>query len=64
MPIGSLSRTIDLLDRDGLITKDGRGPITDLDWEGVIRRWAKDYDVTSTNQVPDRRRRDPSCVER
>jgi len=51
VPIGSLSRTIDLLDRDGLITKDGRGPITDLDWEGVIRRWAKDYDVTSTNQV-------------
>lgn len=51
VPIGSLSRTVDLLDRDGLITKDGRGPITDLDWEGVIRRWAKDYDVTSTNQV-------------
>ena len=51
VPIGSLSRTIDLLDRDGLITKDGRGPITDLDWDGVIRRWAKDYDVTSTNQV-------------
>jgi hypothetical protein len=51
VPIGSLSRTIDLLDRDGLITKDGRGPITDLDWEGIIRRWAKDYDVTSTNQV-------------
>ena len=51
VPIGSLSRTVDLLDRDGLITKDGRGPITDLNWEGVIRRWAKDYDVTSTNQV-------------
>ena len=51
VPLGSLSRTVDLLDRDGLITKDGRGPVTDLDWEGVIRRWAKDYDVTTTNQV-------------
>ena len=51
VPLGSLSRTVDLLDRDGLITKDGRGPITDLDWEGVIRRWAKDYDVTTSNQV-------------
>ncbi len=50
-PLGSMSRTVDLLDRDGLITKNGRGPITDLDWEGAIRRWAKDYDVTSTNQV-------------
>jgi hypothetical protein len=51
VPLGSLSRTFDLLDRDGLLTKDGRGPITDLDWEGVIRRWAKDYDITTSNQV-------------
>ncbi len=51
VPLGSLSRTVDLLERDGLITKDGRGPITDLDWEGAIRRWAKDYDVSTANQV-------------
>jgi hypothetical protein len=51
VPLGSLSRTVDLLDRDGLITRARRGPITDLDWEGVIRRWAKDYDVTTSNQV-------------
>ncbi len=51
VPLGSLSRTVDLLDRDGLLTKNGRGPITDLDWEGAIRRWAKDYDVTTSNQV-------------
>lgn len=51
VPLGSLSRTVDLLDRDGLITKDGRGPITDLDWEGVIRRWAKDYDITTSNRL-------------
>jgi hypothetical protein len=51
VPLGSLSRTVDLLDREGLLTKAGRGPITDLDWEGVIRRWAKDYDVTTTNEV-------------
>jgi hypothetical protein len=49
--LGSLSRSVDLLDRDGLITKDGRGPITDLDWEGAIRRWAKDYDITTSNRV-------------
>ncbi|MGD9793104.1 MAG: hypothetical protein AB7V43_06460 [Acidimicrobiia bacterium] len=51
VPLGSLSRAVDLLDREGLITKDKRGPIVDLDWEGVIRRWAKDYDVAVTNQV-------------
>jgi hypothetical protein len=49
VPLGSLSRTVDLLNREGLVTKDGRGPITDLDWEGVIRRWAKDYDLTTSN---------------
>lgn len=51
VPLGSLSRTVDLLDRDGLITRSGRGPITDLDWENAIRRWAKDYDITTSNQV-------------
>lgn len=25
--------------------------MTELDWEGVIQRWAEDYDVTSSNQV-------------
>lgn len=49
--LASLSRTIDLLDRDGLIERSGRGPITGVDWQGMIRRWAKDYDVKSSNQV-------------
>lgn len=51
VPLGSLSRTVDLLDRDGLIERGARGPITDLDWQGAIRRWAKDYDVARSNQV-------------
>lgn len=51
VPLASLSRTIDLLDRDGLIERSGRGPITSVDWQGVIRRWAKDYDIESSNQV-------------
>jgi hypothetical protein len=51
VPLGSLSRTVDLLDRDGLITRERRGPITDLDWEGGIRRWAKDYDITTSNRL-------------
>ena len=49
--LASLSRTVDLLDRDGLIERSGRGPITGVDWQGTIRRWAKDYDVESSNQV-------------
>lgn len=45
----TLSRVIDLLERDGLLTRDDRGTVLDLDWAGTIRRWARDYDVLTTN---------------
>lgn len=51
VPLGSLARTIDLLDREGLIERVARGPITDVDWQQVIRRWAKDYETATSNQV-------------
>ena len=51
VPLASLSRTTDLLDRDGFIVRAGRGPITDIDWQGVIRRWARDYDIARSNRV-------------
>lgn len=51
VPLGSLSRTVDLLDREGLVTRSPRGPITDVDWPRVLRRWAKDYDVATSNRV-------------
>lgn len=51
VPLGSLSRTLDLLDREGFVTRGVRGRITDLDWEGVIRRWCQDYDVNQANHV-------------
>lgn len=40
---GYVSRIIDLLEREDLITRKGRGPITKIDWQGLIRRWAQDY---------------------
>ena len=51
VPLGSLSRVLDLLDRDGLVTRDTRGSVTDVDWAGAIRRWSRDYDFASSNQV-------------
>jgi hypothetical protein len=45
----TLSRVIDLLERDELLTRDQRGTVVDLDWAGTIRRWARDYDVLNTN---------------
>lgn len=45
----TLSRVIDLLESDDLLTRDNRGTVLDLDWAGTIRRWARDYDVLTTN---------------
>ncbi len=51
VPLGSLSRTLDLLDREGLVTRGDRGDVIDLDWERAIRRWAQDYEFTKSNRV-------------
>jgi hypothetical protein len=51
VPLGSLSRALDLLDREGLVTRDDRGSVTDLDWEGTIRRWSQDYEFVRSNQT-------------
>jgi len=47
----SLSRVAGLLEREALISRQGRGPITDVDWQGVIRRWSQDYDQIRSNTV-------------
>src|SRR6202011_1732201 len=35
VPLGSLSRALDLLDREGLVTRDDRGSVIDIAWEGT-----------------------------
>jgi hypothetical protein len=47
----TLARTIDLLAREALLTRDARGRVTEIDWEGCIRRWTKDYEFASSNRV-------------
>jgi hypothetical protein len=51
VPLASLSRTLDLLDRDGLVTRGTRGDVLELDWAGTIRRWSGDYEFTRSNAV-------------
>jgi hypothetical protein len=45
----TLSRVIDLLEREALLTKDPKGGVTDLDWAGTIRRWSQDYELRTAN---------------
>lgn len=51
VPLGSLSRTLALLDRDGLVARDDRGAVRALDWVGTIRRWSQDYEFVRSNRV-------------
>lgn len=44
----TLSRVVGLLERDGLLEREPRGPVTQLDWEGTLWRWSEDYRVTDT----------------
>lgn len=45
----TISRVLELLDREGLITRQPRGPVLGLDWQRAIRRWAEDYDQLRSN---------------
>ena len=47
----TLSRVIDLLERDAVLTKDDRGGVADLDWAAAIRRWSQDYELRRSNAV-------------
>ena len=47
----TLSRVIDLLERDGVLTKDTRGGVEGLDWAAAIRRWSQDYELRRSNSV-------------
>lgn len=51
VPLGSLSRVLELLAREGLVSRDKGGGVADIDWQGTIRRWAQDYDFVRSNQT-------------
>lgn len=47
----TLSRVLGLLEREGVVTRQSRGKVVAVDWQGVIRRWAQDYDQARSNTV-------------
>ncbi|MGD0986083.1 MAG: hypothetical protein ABSA65_20115 [Acidimicrobiales bacterium] len=51
VPAATLSRVIELLGRDALITRDDKGGVADIDWAGTIRRWSQDYELRRSNRT-------------
>lgn len=45
----TLSRVLELLERENIIDRSKRGPVLAVDWQAAIRRWAEDYDQTTSN---------------
>ncbi|MGA3353326.1 MAG: hypothetical protein ABSD85_09105 [Acidimicrobiales bacterium] len=51
VPAATLSRVIELLVRDALVTRDDKGGVADIDWTGTIRRWSQDYELRRSNRT-------------
>ena len=49
IPAPTLSRVVRLLEREGVLTRQSRGRVEAVDWQGAIRRWAEDYDQAGSN---------------
>ena len=50
--LASVSRVADLLEREAIIRRDrSRGPISGVDWERLLRRWALDYNFSEANAL-------------
>lgn len=48
---GYVSRVLRALEGDVLVTRTPRGPVTGVDWEGVIRKASSTYSVFDSNQT-------------
>lgn len=44
-----VSRVLQGLEREALITRQPRGPVTDVDITGLVKRWAREYALQDTN---------------
>lgn len=49
--VGTVSRVVNLLEREALLTRDTRGGVQDVQWPELLRRWARDYSFTGSSQV-------------
>lgn len=48
-PVASVSRVVQLLDRENLLVRGPRGAVLDVRWPSLIRRWSDDYGLITSN---------------
>ena len=49
IPLGTVSRVISFLEEEALLTRDSKKQIVAVDWQALITRWARDYNVMTSN---------------
>ena len=49
--IGAAYRLVDYLTNEGLLSRVDRGPITEVDWPELLRRWSHDAPVLNANST-------------
>lgn len=49
--VASSARVLDLLDREGVISRGAKGEVIAVRKQTMVRRWAEDYGVTSSNEI-------------
>jgi len=47
----SVSRIVSFLDGEALLTRAPKGSVEDVDWAGLVRRWAVDYRFSASSQA-------------
>lgn len=48
---GYASRVVQFLEREAIVVRTGRGPITEVDWPALIRRWSEQYSPLRRDRV-------------
>lgn len=47
--VASVYRVVSFLEPEGLVGRRPRSPIEEVDWPGLLRRWAQDYSLMDSN---------------
>jgi Transcriptional regulator, AbiEi antitoxin, Type IV TA system len=51
IPVASVSRIVQLLEREALVVRGKAGEVVDVHWKELIQRWAEDYTFSGSNRV-------------
>jgi len=46
---GYTTRVLTLLEEEDLVRRRERGPVEEVDWQALLRRWARDYSLIESN---------------